>query len=64
VNKWFVTLVKGSDGRFSKVVAILAERNWHTHTGLVDSPYDRGSPNVAAELGIRLVQQLEAQGAI
>jgi hypothetical protein len=62
--KWFVSVVKNSRGLNSKVIAVLAERNWRKDTGLVDSPYDRGSPNVAAELGIRLVQQLEQQGAI
>lgn len=56
--KWFVSVIKNSQGVFSKVVVVLAERNWRVDTGMV------GTSNVAAELGIRLTQQLESQGAI
>ncbi len=68
--KWFASVVgqKQLDGRidWQKIIIVLAERNWNASTGLIDSPLDRGSPNVAAEVALlaanRLIENTTTKG--
>ncbi|WP_146204357.1 hypothetical protein [Massilia glaciei] len=59
--KWYAALVKSgraTDGRWDKVVVALVERNYRGDT--IDSQYDKGSPNIAAELVMRYLQASRA----
>lgn len=59
--KWYAAAVKSRSepgAPWDKVVVVLSERNYNQRTGLVDSPLDRGTPNVSAELALRLIDQL------
>lgn len=62
--KWYASAVgqRRSDGRieFKKIIIVLAERNWNARTGQIDSPYDKGSPNVAAEVALLTANRLIA----
>ncbi len=57
--KWYAAVLRGqagnSAGPWSKVMVVLAERNYH-NDGWIDSKGDTGTPNVAAELGFRLIK--------
>jgi hypothetical protein len=59
--KWYAAVLRdnpASDaGPWTKVVVVLAERNYRSD-GWIDSRGDVGSPNVAAELGFRLIKNL------
>lgn len=57
--KWYAAAVKSSaapDAPWDKVVVVLSERNYNQRTGYVDSPQDKGTPNVSAELGLRFIR--------
>jgi hypothetical protein len=59
--KWYAAAVKSSaapDAPWDKVVVVLSERNYNQRTGFVDSPQDKVTPNVSAELGLRLIRRL------
>jgi hypothetical protein len=59
--KWYAAAVKSSaapDAPWDKVVVVLSERNYNQRTGYVDSPQDKGTPNVSAELGLRFIRRL------
>ena len=57
--KWYAFLVSAPGSTtWEHVVVVLAERNWSQKTQLIDSPNDRGGPNVAAEAGLSLVNAL------
>lgn len=51
--KWYAALAGPANQPFSKIVVVLAERNWRLD-GSIDSRFDKGS-NVAAELGLSLI---------
>ena len=52
--KWYVAAYNTdpSDGRWTKVIGVLTERNWIAATGRVHSAGDQG-PNPAAEIGMQ-----------
>lgn len=59
-TKWFAfVLGQRVNGQihWKKAVVVLAERNWNAHTGLIDTPFDRGG-SVAAELGLHMARSL------
>lgn len=57
--KWYAFLVSAPGSTtWDHVVVVLAERNWSQKTQLIDSPNDRGGPNVAAEAGLSLANAL------
>ncbi|MDH4481288.1 MAG: penicillin-binding transpeptidase domain-containing protein [Rhodoferax sp.] len=59
--KWYAAAVKSSaaaDAPWDKVVVVLSERNYNQRTGYVDSPKDKGTPNVSAELGLRFIRSV------
>ena len=53
--KWYVAAYKAdpNDGRWTKAIGVLTERNWIAATGRVHSAGDFG-PNPAAEIGIQI----------
>ena len=54
--KWYVGAYRAngaSTGPWSKVIAVLAERNWVRQTGIVHGAGDRG-PNPAAEIAMQI----------
>jgi hypothetical protein len=53
--KWYVAAYKAdpNDGRWTKAIGVLTERNWIASTGRVHSAGDQG-PNPAAEIGIQV----------
>jgi len=54
--KWYVAAYRAngaSDGPWTKVIAVLAERNWLRQTGIVHGAGDRG-PNPAAEIALQI----------
>jgi len=53
--KWYVAAYKAdpNDGRWTKAIGVLTERNWIGATGRVHSAGDQG-PNPAAEIGIQV----------
>jgi hypothetical protein len=57
--KWYAAVLRddpaSATGPWSKIVVVLAERNYR-NDGWIDSKGDVGSPNVAAELGFRLIK--------
>jgi len=57
--KWYAAVLRddptSDTGAWSKIVVVLAERNYR-NDGWIDSKGDVGSPNVAAELGFRLIK--------
>ncbi len=57
--KWYAAVLRddptSDTGPWSKIVVVLAERNYRSD-GWIDSKGDVGSPNVAAELGFRLIK--------
>jgi hypothetical protein len=57
--KWYAAVLRAdpasNTGPWSKIVVVLAERNYR-RDGWIDSKGDVGSPNVAAELGFRLIK--------
>lgn len=60
--KWYAAVLRdnpsGASGPWTKVLVVLAERNYRKD-GWIDSKDDVGSPNVAAELGFRLIKEWE-----
>lgn len=62
--KWYAALLRdnpaGSTGPWTKVMVVLAERNYRTD-GWIDSRGDTGTPNIAAEFGFRLIRLTERQ---
>jgi hypothetical protein len=53
--KWYVAAYKAdpNDGRWTKAIGVLTERNWIAATGRIHSAGDHG-PNPAAEIGIQV----------
>ena len=54
--KWYVAAYRANgaaDGPWTKVIAVLAERNWLRQTGIVHGAGDRG-PNPAAEIAMQI----------
>jgi hypothetical protein len=53
--KWYVAAYKADpgDGRWTKAIGVLTERNWIAGTGRIHSAGDHG-PNPAAEIGIQI----------
>ena len=53
--KWYVAAYKTdpNDGRWTKAIGVLTERNWIAATGRIHSAGDHG-PNPAAEIGIQV----------
>ena len=49
--KWAV-MVTRKDGKYDKVIAVVAERNWSARSGVVDAPHERGN-NISAEIGFQ-----------
>ena len=45
------------DDAWTKIIVVLAERNWNKITGLIDTPNDQGS-NVAAEAGLVFISSI------
>jgi hypothetical protein len=60
--KWYAALVGSPTGSsWTKVVVVLAERNWNLSSQMIDSVDDRG-PNVAAEAALALINVWYASG--
>lgn len=58
-TKWMSFLVSAPSSKtWDLVVSVQVERNWNARTGLIDSPNDKGAPNVAAEAGLAFVNAL------
>jgi cell division protein FtsI/penicillin-binding protein 2 len=53
--KWYVAAYRGdpSDARWTKVIAVLTERNWLADTGRIHGAGDHG-PNPAAEIAMQI----------
>ena len=53
--KWYVAAYKTdrNDGRWTKAIGVLTERNWIAATGRIHSAGDQG-PNPAAEIAIQI----------
>ena len=60
--KWYVAAYKADpgDGRWTKAIGVLTERNWIAATGRVHSAGDQG-PNPAAEIGIQIAARHSKQ---
>ncbi len=60
--KWYVAAFKtDSKGPYTKVIAVLAERNWHrtgNRQGKVNAPGDDEESNISAELAFRIMKKL------
>lgn len=60
--KWYATLLRddphSAAGPWTKVMVVLAERNWRLD-GHIDSAFDKGTPNIAAEMGFLFIAQGE-----
>lgn len=60
--KWYAAVLRDDPhsavGPWTKVMVVLAERNWRLD-GHIDSAYDKGTPNIAAEMGFRFIAQGE-----
>lgn len=58
--KWYAAVLRddphSAAGTWTKVMVVLAERNWRLD-GRIDSAYDKGTPNIAAEMGFRFIAQ-------
>jgi hypothetical protein len=60
--KWYAALVgSATASSWSKIIVVLAERNWNLTTQMIDSVDDRG-PNVAAEAALALANAWYAPG--
>jgi hypothetical protein len=60
--KWYVAAYKTdpNDGRWTKAIGVLTERNWIASTGRIHSAGDFG-PNPAAEIGIQIAARQSRQ---
>lgn len=60
--KWYVAAYKTdpNDGRWTKAIGVLTERNWIAATGRIHSAGDHG-PNPAAEIGIQVAARHRGQ---
>ena len=56
--KWTIALEKDSGGRYTRAIAVLAERNYNKATGAIDSRGDTGV-NVAAEIALRYIRSTQ-----
>lgn len=60
--KWYAALVRddpsSEHGPYTRAICVLAERTYQK-SGTVDSLNDKGPPNVAAELGFRLIRMFD-----